>query len=571
MLLLCRELDLQGVEGWQDGGEDADGYASGLDGGVLLGEGEGGFGVLGFEDGEAYDVAFGGDGACEFVALPLDLVAEEGELRGHEGFCAFGVVPAFAFDEEAEEIGLEIAGDVAWFFCGFWHGYLFFAEDTASGLLQVRRAQYTSRGMSIAERLYLDDSSTLHFTATVNDIREYARKDGVQVWQMALDRTAFYPTAGGQPHDTGLLRARARSGAALEIAVTDVMEDEHGELWHTTLKPLLAGTEVEGVVDADRRLDHMQQHSGQHLLSAVLHDAYGATTVSFHLGEADVTIDLAVEDKEAQAALIAKLPEVEARVNALIASNLPVAVRTVSGEEAQALLAACLVRKLPPRAGAIRLVEIPGIDLNACGGTHVQSLGQIGCVLLRGTERVKKTLRLHFVCGLRAVRAARQEFSQLSEAALALSTAPAEVAEKLRRLLHENKAVAKERLHLRGRLAELHAVQLAVEERSEHGVRVVYRRFADCDAEYIKLLSDKLLAAVPRTVALFESTMEEPALVLLASNLEQPRPCSAILQQALAPWDLRGGGTASLAQARVPLQQMDVVTEDVLRQLKVLG
>ena len=155
--------------------------------------------------------------------------------------------------------------------------------------------------------MYLEDSKTLSFNAKVTDIREFARKDGVQVWHVALDRTAFYPEGGGQPWDLGVLRATSRSGTPLEVPVEEVTEDEAGEVWHSVRKPLPAGTAVEGTVDGERRLDHRQQHSGQHLLSAVLADEWGARTVGFHLGDKDTTVDLAVEDREA---LHAKLREV---------------------------------------------------------------------------------------------------------------------------------------------------------------------------------------------------------------------------------------------------------------------
>lgn len=423
----------------------------------------------------------------------------------------------------------------------------------------------------MAERLYLEGDAVLSFEAEVTDIREFARQDGVQVWHIALDRTAFYPTGGGQPHDRGVLRARSRSGTELDVLVSEVVEDESGEVWHATTKPLLTGTTVTGLVDADRRLDHQQQHSGQHLLSAILADRFGAPTIGFHLGDADATIDLEVEDKAARAALIEQLPTVEAEVNRAIASDLPVHVRIVPQQEAQELLAEGRLRKLPPREGPIRLIEIPGLDLNACGGTHVRSLGVIGSVLLRSTERVRKSLRLHFVCGLRAVRAAQTDFSVLSAAATALSSSPDHLLGTIYRLQSDVKTFAKERRNLRERLAALHAVQLAVEERPDHGLRVVYRRFADCDIEFLRLVADSLLSAVPRTVALFESTLQEPATILLACNIDNGQSCIATLQQAIRPWNLRGGGTASLAQAEVPLQHLEVVTEDLLRQISMLA
>ena len=424
--------------------------------------------------------------------------------------------------------------------------------------------------MSVAERLYLADGSLSVFRASVADIREFSRKDGVQIWQVALDRTAFYPTGGGQPHDRGFLRARARSGAELTVSVDDVTEDEAGEIWHATTKPLLAGTEVEGVIDEERRLDHTQQHSGQHVLSAILAAEFGASTVGFHLGEDDTTIDLAIESKAAQAELVAQLDAVEQRANRCIANNLPVRVLSMSNEEAQALLASGALRKLPPRSGDIRLIEIPGLDLNACGGTHVHRLGEIGCVLLRGSERVRKTLRLHFLCGMRGVRAARADFAELSAAAAALSTGTTGVFVALERLQAEARIFGRERQQLREDIAERHAVQLAVEERIVGGMRIVSRRFPDRDVDYLKLLAERLLAAVPQTVALLVSTLQEPATLVLASNLELEPGCHGVLKRSLSLWNLRSGGTARQAQAQVPAMLLDPVTEEVTEHLQAL-
>ena len=198
-----------------------------------------------------------------------------------------------------------------------------------------------------AERLYLPDALALSFDAVVTDIREFARKDGQTVWHVALNRTAFTPTGGGQPHDTGTLQAQARSGTALTAAIDEVVEDEAGEVWHATTKPLLNGTPVHGEIHAGRRLDHTRQHSGQHLLSAVLADRYGLPTVGFRLGEGDSTIDLALPSTTTPAALGAILREAELEANRVLQSNLPVSIRQVSTAEAEALLAAGALGKLP--------------------------------------------------------------------------------------------------------------------------------------------------------------------------------------------------------------------------------
>ncbi len=315
----------------------------------------------------------------------------------------------------------------------------------------------------------------------------------------------------------------------------------------------------------------MQQHSAQHLLSAVLADTFALRTVSFHLGEQDATIDLDVDSRAGQIAAIEQLGQAETQVNHHILSNLPIAVKVVSPSEAQALLAAGAVRKLPARAGDMRLVEIPGLDLNACGGTHVQALGEIGMVLLRETERTRNTLRLHFVAGMRAVNAARRDRAELGAAASALSTNNAGVQSAVRRLQAETRALAKDRLKLREEIAEHHAVQLAVEERIEDGIRVVSRCFAHRDPEYVKLLAMRLLQAVPQTITVLASTIDEPATLVVGSNMaaqnDPAQGCAMILREVLAPLQLRGGGTPELAQAEVPLAHLDSVMKALVQRL----
>ena len=294
----------------------------------------------------------------------------------------------------------------------------------------------------IAERIYHNDQSRLEFTATVTEIRELARVHGKPLFQIALDRTAFYPTGGGQPHDTGVLVATARSGAVLEAPVTDVSEDEAGEVWHTTAKPLQTGTEVTGRVDAARRRDHMQQHTGQHLLSAIAAREFGAATVGFHLGDVVSTVDLTVAALNAE-----ELSLLEDRVNDAVMNALPIWPRVIARAEADALLQRGVLRKLPPREGDLRVVSIghtgSELDQNACGGTHVATTAAIGPVLLRKTERVRGNTRITFVCGGRALRAAREDAALLSALAAGLSTAPAQLPERVTKMQEEIKAARK--------------------------------------------------------------------------------------------------------------------------------
>ena len=398
----------------------------------------------------------------------------------------------------------------------------------------------------MVDRLYYGDAFLTNFDAVVTDIRLVSRTGGEALWQVALDRSAFYPTSGGQPFDKGRLTATSRTGAVLEIPIDEVAEDEQGEVWHYTAKPLVAGTEVHAAIDWHRRLDHMQQHSGQHLLSAIFSRELGAHTVSFHLGEESSTIDL-----NTASIAHASLERVERLSNEVIAQDRPISIRTVSRIEADALLVAGQLRKLPERDGDIRLIEIEGVDLNACGGTHLRATGQIGGLMLRSIEKVRQGLRVEFVCGLRAVAASRRDFGLLTEAASALSIPPSQLPQSIERLLAESKHAAKERQRLREEIARYEASELLTKAPVQNGYRIVRRQFADHDAEYVKLLASKL-ATGPATIALLASTQQEPASVVFSRSAEAKFSCGELIKSALAELGLRGGGSSTMAQGQVP-------------------
>jgi alanyl-tRNA synthetase len=434
-----------------------------------------------------------------------------------------------------------------------------------------------------AERLYYADSALTQFAATVTDIRERSRTGGASLWQVALDRSAFYPTSGGQPFDTGTITATAASGARLEAPVTDVEEDEQGEVWHLTPKPLLAGTQVEGNIDWGRRLDHMQQHSGQHLLSALFYRELRALTVSFHLGEAISTIstiDLDTESLEP-----AQLAHIEQLSNAIVAEARPVVHKSIPAEEAQRLLAEGQLRKLPPRAGDIRIVIIAGetaagaipadLDVNACGGTHVSSTSQIGAVLIRGTERIRQSVRVSFLCGNRAIAAARADDTLLSQLGRELSVGRADLPAALARVKTDAKAGAKERQALREDLANYHAARLIVEDPPQNDLRIVRRIFPDRDAEYVKLLASRVVSAAPHTIALLASTQQQaPATpvascsVVMSCSEQLGRNAGEMLRDALTAAGGRGGGSTTLAQGLVPANQLGNALDALEAQLR---
>ena len=415
----------------------------------------------------------------------------------------------------------------------------------------------------MSDRLYYADPSLASFDAHVSDIREVSRTQGRSLWQIALDRSAFYPTSGGQPHDTGVLTATSSGGALLEAPILAVEEDDQGEVWHTTPKPLLAGTPVRGYVDWSRRRDHMQQHSGQHLLSAVVYRQLGAATVSFHLGEMTSTIDLAREAISPE-----ELERVEDAVNEIIAENRAVTMRTIPRVEAEMLLAAGTLHKLPDREGDIRLIEIDEIDVNACGGTHVEATGQIGGLLIRGTERMRQGVRVEFVCGIRAMVTARQDLATLTRTAATLSVGRLDVADAVDRLLAEGKAANKARQKLTEELAGYQASSLLLELSSQTGRKVLQRTFADRDAGYLKLLASRMIASESQICVLLASTQEEPARVIVAASSDARIDCGTLLREALAAYGLRGGGSPTMAQGQIARVHLDALFSSIENGLK---
>ncbi len=294
----------------------------------------------------------------------------------------------------------------------------------------------------MTDRLYYHDSFLYDFDARV--LESLPREDRQAI---VLDRTAFYPTSGGQVHDQGMLTADGQ-----QIAITEVADDEDGRVLHFASQPLSVGTQVHGAVDATRRLDHVQQHSGQHVLSAAFIRLFNMPTVSFHMGEESCTIDLETNGLSA-----AQAQKAELLANKVIAEDRPVGIRFVPLEEARQLG----LRKLPPKqTGDLRLIDISEFDLTACGGTHVRATGQIGSILLRKIEKVKQGVRVEFVCGLRAVNTSRRDYNTLTEAAALYSSHIYDVPVQVRKSLEETKATGKSQHKLLEELAELYAERL---------------------------------------------------------------------------------------------------------------
>lgn len=376
----------------------------------------------------------------------------------------------------------------------------------------------------MTERLYYTDAYLSRFRATVVDRAD----DGRTVY---LDRSAFYPTSGGQPNDLGRLG---------DIAVLDVV-DEGERVAHHLAAPL-AAHEVEGVIDWTRRFDLMQQHTGQHLLSAVLEEMFGWPTRSVHFGAESSTLDLDVGMVSPEAVAAAEL-----RANAVVWENRPVHVAFEDAAGATGL------RKATERGGSIRIVTIADLDRSACGGTHVRATGEIGAILLRRTERVKQLTRIEFRCGGRAVARARRDLEALGSVAAVFSAslddAPALVArqrEALADALGARQALLAE---LAARRAEArHAAAVP----DADGVRRLRLELERADVDELRA-EMQALAALPKVVG--AALLLDPPMLLVAASEDSGVDAGGRLKAALAAVGGKGGGSPRFAQGSAPTRE----------------
>lgn len=353
---------------------------------------------------------------------------------------------------------------------------------------------------------------------------------------MYLDRTAFYPTSGGQPHDTGRLGG---------VEVVDVV-DEGDRIAHLLAAPLPDGP-TSGQVDWPRRFDHMQQHTGQHLLSAVLADFVGYATVSVHFGKDVSTLDL-----EGAQLTPEQVRTAERRANEVVTQNRPVKVSFEQADEAIGL------RKAAPRSGTLRIITIEELDRSACGGTHVSSTGEIGAILIRKVERVRKGLRLEFLCGARAVQRARSDFDLLSAMAGQFSASPDELLGLIAAERAELKEAVSARRTLEAKVDLYQAKELyAGATPDASGIRRVLVRQAAGSVNALKGVA-QAFASMPR--ALFVAATDDPPGVLLATSPDSGIDAANVLKGLLAAVGGRGGGSAMMAQGTVPSpDQLDKV------------
>jgi alanyl-tRNA synthetase len=370
-------------------------------------------------------------------------------------------------------------------------------------------------------RIYYTDAQQTDFDAIVTGATSLNGRTAV-----ALDATAFYPLSGGQPCDTGAL------GDAL---VVDVVESDEGEIWHVLDRDIAVGSRVHGSIDRARRFDHMQQHTGQHVLSAAFDRLSQARTVGFHLGAVVSTLDLAIDlPAEAMAAA-------EADANRIVWEDRPVGIRFVSDAEAGALP----LRKEPGRGGTLRVIDVEGYDMSACGGTHVSRTGSIGVIAILSAERLRGGVRVEFVCGGRALMFLRTFRDAVAGCIRHVSVAPEELPAALERLQAENKDQRKAVRDLQERLAGYEAAALAGQADVVNGVRQVVEALDGRDQNMLKSMALAICSTPGFQVALFTTT--PPYNAVLARSTDGTSDCAAALRALLAAFGGRGGGKPELA------------------------
>lgn len=372
----------------------------------------------------------------------------------------------------------------------------------------------------LQDRLYYQNPYCTSFTTTViqHAIDEQGRPFAI------LENTAFYPTGGGQPHDTGHIA---------DIEVVDV-EEVDGEIRHYLKSPLTVGGTIAAEIDWTRRFDHMQQHTGQHILTAAFVELFNYPTISFHLGRELVTIDLATEhlsDEELHAA--------ETLANAIILENRPIEQQWVTQDE----LSSYSLRKQVTVDEEIRLVIIPDFDTNGCGGTHPSSTGQIGSLKILSTEKQKKNIRVHFVCGGRVLNQLGAVHDELSDIARLLSVPLGQAAEATRKLLETQQLLEKQLTATNERLLDVEASSLAARKNT-----VIRQTYTNRSMQELQKLSRKTLALREKAIVVLVSDDGEKLQFVVSRTNSLVQDMRTISSIALPAIEGKGGGSASTVQ-----------------------
>jgi len=382
--------------------------------------------------------------------------------------------------------------------------------------------------MNATERLYYQDSHLTNFKAHVTALVSDERGRPA----VTLDRTAFYPTGGGQPSDTGTL------GAA---RVVECINDEASGVLHVVEGDALrVGEEVVGSIDWPRRLEHIQQHTGQHILSQAFIELFGAETRGFRMMERVSEIDVALNDPTDE-----RTERAVDLANRIIWEDRAIRIHHVTAEQA----AAMPLRKEQKREGHTRVIEIEGFDMNACGGTHAHRTGEVGVIAVPRWERAKGLTRVEFVAGGRALNDYRQANRTAREVAALFSVGRDDSPASVSRLMEENKNLLRRMRVLEEIAARVEAEELintSVQKQSD-GSRIVTHIFDGRDAESLKRLA-LAVASHPQSIALLGSRDGDDARLVFARSPDATGDMGALMREACATLNGRGGGRPDLAQ-----------------------
>ncbi len=395
----------------------------------------------------------------------------------------------------------------------------------------------------MTERLYYTDAYLTEFDTTILQVESRGDRR-----EALLDRTAFYPTSGGQPFDTG------RLGSA---RVIDVVDGDDGVIRHVIEGELEPGR-VHAKIDWNRRFEHMQQHTGQHVLSAAFDHLVGARTESFHLGSLSSTIDL---NRPLSAT---EIERAESEANRIVWEDHPVTVRFASADEASALP----LRKESVRTGTLRLIEIPGFDISACGGTHVARTGAIGTIAVASSERFRGGTRVEFVCGGRALNAYRVLRDAMAASVRLVSVLPAELPGGIERLQAEAKDMKRQIKELQSRLAGFEGAVLADRAQVFGNIRAVVAAVEGSDQAGLKALAATITPRSGHVAVLL--SVPSPSAVVIARAADSTLDCAALLKQLIERFGGKGGGRPDLAQGGglqgTPDAMVEFAREQLLRQ-----
>jgi alanyl-tRNA synthetase len=393
-----------------------------------------------------------------------------------------------------------------------------------------------------AERLYYDDAYLQTFTARVTQRSTFNGQPAV-----ALDRSAFYPAGGGQPGDHGTLN---------DVQVLDTQADDADEIWHILSAPLDAD-EVQGQIDWARRFDFMQQHHGQHLLSAACEQQFDARTVAVHLGSEICTVDLAHPGLSSE-----QIAAIEDTTNQMIWANAPIHARFVTPEE----LSTLTLRKLPQAYERIRIVSAGDFDHSPCGGTHPNRTGEVGSVVIRRWERYKNGVRVEFVCGGRAIEDYRWKNQLLLGLSAELSVSLPEITSAVQRLRAAEQTQRKTLERAQERLIDYDVQELIAAAPKFGGVPVVVQAYDDRTLDSLRLLAKRI--AESGGVALLGLRADKAQLVFnrpagVAADM------GALLKSAAAIVGGRGGGKPEAAQGGGPeRERLDEALQAALTELQ---